>query len=207
MEKVHGDNRSSTVSNRTVNRESTPSITSGDSVSQVASETSKTLTRTTSEETISDVDTDGVEEEEEDDDETDFWNLLIRETVNSLVDEHHGEPIFKNVREVMDTKCMHAFINRMKEKFQIAEKIHEASLNDTLVGMIEKKSEKILEKFDDEEDIQGEAQDTAWKKYKYLVRKKVQNNLEELKPLAEEGSDGGDDDDDDDDDDDENMQE
>ena len=134
------------------------------------------------------------EEESEPDDESDaesedgdFWTLLVREAVKTVLNRNNGEPLpgVTNVKQIIEGKNLVIFMNIMKNKFHSSKCIVDAAEGDKLMDMIEEDTVKITDKLDDEDEaMEKHAADTVWKKYKLLVKKKIQDNLDELEPLV-----------------------
>ena len=121
----------------------------------------------------------------------DFWTLLIHDTVLSI---HNGRaavglpgplPNIQRAGQLVEGKHLTNFINRLKENFHKIKQIYDASVNDTLLDLIQKQADKIQDKFEDSnEEVEDQAVDMAWKKYKFLIKKKIANNIDELEPLV-----------------------
>jgi hypothetical protein len=134
------------------------------------------------------------EEESEPDDESDaesedgdFWTLLVREAVKTVLNRSNGEPLqdVTNVEQITEGKKLVNFMNIMKNKFHSSKCIIDASEGDKLMDMIQEDIDEITDKLDDGDGaMEKHAADTVWKKYKLLVKKKIQDNLDELEPLV-----------------------
>ncbi len=123
-----------------------------------------------------------VEGEDKEEEEEGFWPLMIRETVNTL--KQDGRSV-EDVDQILEGKTLKNFINHMKTRLKEIQQISNAAETDSVMNMIEQKTEKIFEKMDDGSDEMHEnAEELAWKKYKILVKKKLKENVEELEPLV-----------------------
>jgi predicted Fe-S protein YdhL (DUF1289 family) len=119
----------------------------------------------------------------------DFWTLLIKDTVETIVKDRiaNGKPghfeELDNVYQLLEGKNLSGFISHMKERYHHIKRIHDTIENDSVLHLIGQKTTALEEKFGDDE-FKDEAEDMAWKKYKYLVKKKIVDNLKELSPLV-----------------------
>ena len=123
---------------------------------------------------------------------SDFWTLLIRDTAQEIYNVRlgHGKPGavegITSTKDLVQGKHLSRLIEDLKDNFRNIKDIYDASVNDTLLDLIDKKADKIEDRFDNtSEKIRDEAEDMAWKKYKLLVRKKIEDNLDELNLLVD----------------------
>jgi hypothetical protein len=100
-------------------------------------------------------------EESESDDESasesedgDFWTLLVREAVKTVLNRNNGEPLpgVTNVKQIIEGKNLVIFMNIMKNKFHSSKCIVDAAEGDKLMDMIEEDTVKITDKLDDEDE-------------------------------------------------------
>jgi hypothetical protein len=127
----------------------------------------------------------------------DFWKFLIRETVMALYSERVQEglagplPDVENVEDLLGKPFLPAIMKRMRERFTEIEEVGEAAENDKLIHVIKSKAKKVFKQFKGE-NFKDEGNKIAWKKCKLLVKKKIEDNLDELKPLVEFPNSGSD---------------
>ena len=120
----------------------------------------------------------------------DFWKLLVRETVMALYSERVQEGLagpladVENVEDLLGKPFLPAIMKRMRERFTEIEELGQAAENDKLIHVIKSKAKKVFKQFK-EENFKDEGNKIAWKKCKLLVKKKIEDNLDELKPLVE----------------------
>jgi hypothetical protein len=126
-------------------------------------------------------------EEEEEDTSVDFWKLLIRNAVMKLCSTamQEGEPctFAKNVKQLLEKPFLSKIIDVMRERVSELEALDEAGTKDKLLNTIQLKTDKVMKQLD-EEDCTEEADKIAWKKYRMLIKKKLEQNLSELEPLV-----------------------
>ncbi len=135
-------------------------------------------------------DEDEEDEEEEDDDdeeEPDFWSLLIQETARKMHSERREGDLddqneaIHDASQLVTGKNLSMVMNHLKNRKRKIMEISEAANNDELIDLIEKKARKIEKQCEGaNEDITKEAEDIAWRKYKFLVKKKIIDNIEQF---------------------------
>ncbi len=76
-------------------------------------------------------------------------------------------------------------MNHLKNRYRDIKEISEVANTDTLLGLIQKKATKVEDEYEEANvDITKEAEDIAWKKYKFLVKKKIIDNIEHFQILV-----------------------
>ena len=124
----------------------------------------------------------GSEEEEE---EPDFWTMIIRYVVLHIREEQKakGDLGFSSLQQITERPLLSKIINRLRNEYYNTKLIHEAGSSDSLLEKIENELEKLKEEYTDE-DFESEAQETAWKKYKPYIKKKILQNINEFETLV-----------------------
>ena len=97
-------------------------------------------------------------------------------------------PTVKHTRELLDKTFFPHLMERMRKRLVELEKINDAAEPDKLLSTIQLKAEKMTKRFK-KENIKDEADRNAWRKCKILIKKKLADNMDELKPLVEESYD------------------
>jgi hypothetical protein len=127
----------------------------------------------------------------------DFWKLLVRETVMALYSERVQEGLagpladVEHVEDLLGKPFLPAIMKRMRERFTEIEDLGQAAEKDKLIHVIKSKAKKVFKQFKGE-NFEEEGNKIAWKKCKLLVKKKIEDNLDELKPLVEFHNSGSD---------------
>ncbi len=121
------------------------------------------------------------ESENSDDEETeeeDFWSLLIQETARRMHNERLEADLpdpyaaIHDVSQLATGKNLSTVMKHLKNRQLDIKEISEAADSDTLLDLIENKAAKIQEQYEEaNEDVTEEAEDIAWRKYKFLVKK------------------------------------
>ena len=131
------------------------------------------------------------EDDEETDQDNNFWTMLIQETVAQIVNERLADGIpgpvaaIHNVEEMLEGKTLSKFISRMRDRYNEIKDIADAADDDSLMNMIQSKSEKILDTYGETNgDFKDAASESAWKKYKFLLKKKITDNSAQLEQLV-----------------------
>ncbi len=135
--------------------------------------------------------TDEETEEEEEEEDPDFWSLMIQETARKIHNDHLAADLpgpdqeIQGVYQLVEGKTLSKLMNHLKNRYREIKEISEAANSDTLLDLIEKKARKIQEQYEGaNEDITKEAEDIAWRKYKFLVKKKIIDNIEHFQILV-----------------------
>lgn len=128
-------------------------------------------------------------EMEDSNERPDFWNLLIKKTVATIIQwriSKGWEPSldYTNPLDLCEGKMYSQLIQSLREEFELQGKLNSAQEDDNLINLIIKEKERMADKLTDDAFTDDDADYIAWNKYKYLVRKKVLQNLEELNPLV-----------------------
>ncbi len=165
---------------------------------------SKTTNDSISEDSLSDVSTDNEDqtnedsenvEEEDDDEEENFWTLMIRETVNFICHKRlaDGSPahIATDVSQLLEGNGLKYFIKKLKERHDEIREISCKMEYDDLLELLWTKSNTLSEKVPSDTSS-ADCEEAIWKKYKFLIKKKIVENKEELKPLVESEDESGD---------------
>ncbi len=143
------------------------------------------------------IDIENEEEYEDDDEQEGFWTLIIRETVENICHKRivNGLPAhlsdLTDVSQLLEGKNLKNFIRRLKERYDEIREISSASNNDDLAMLLRKKSVKLSKKLHVDTNVE-DCEEAIWKKYKFLIKKKIVENQEELKPLVESQDESGD---------------
>ncbi len=131
------------------------------------------------------------DEEEEEEEKPDFWSLVIQETARKIHSDRLAADLpgpdqeIQGVYQLLEGKALSKVMNHVKNRYREIKEISEAGNSDTLLDLIEKKARKIQEQFEGaNEDITKEAEDIAWRKYKFLVKKKIIDNIEHFQILV-----------------------
>lgn len=129
----------------------------------------------------------------------DFWTLLIRATVKQIYYQRiaAGLPVpipdVDSAEELLEGKAFNQIFHQMRKTYSEHSALHNAAIMDCLLDIILSQSGSMFEDYDtrgeDQKDYDEQAEILAWKKYKFLIMKKVQNNLEEFDILVGEKSD------------------
>ena len=123
--------------------------------------------------------------ETEEEEEPDFWTLIIRNAVGQIQDVQKvdGKPDFNWLQHITEKPLLSQFINLLRKTYYNTKLIHEAGSSDSLLEKIENELEKLKEEYTDE-DFESEAQETAWKKYKPYIKKKILQNINEFETVV-----------------------
>ncbi len=121
----------------------------------------------------------------------DFWSLLTQETARKMHNDRLAADLpgpdeaIQDVYQLVEGKKLSIVMNHLKNRYRDIKEISEAANSDTLLGLIEKKAAKVEEQYEEaNEDISKEAEDIAWRKYKFLVKKKIIDNIEHFQILV-----------------------
>lgn len=128
----------------------------------------------------------------------DFWTLLIRATVKEIYFQRimNDLPVpipDTNAEDFLEGKIFNSVLSQMRKQYNQYKDLHNAADDDKLLDIILSTSMAMFEHYDtsgnDEDAFEEQAEILAWKKFKYLIKKKIQNNLDEFDILISENSD------------------
>lgn len=134
---------------------------------------------------------------DEDEEDSDFWGFIISETVlKEMADRQSGEePLLSEYRDpealLENKEYLDLLVEALRIRYEhLSDGIENKGGEDKLLNLIIQKKEKVADKFkgsddDDDESVDDEASETAWKAFKPMVKKRLKENLDTLKDLYE----------------------
>lgn len=124
------------------------------------------------------------DEEMDSDQNCDFWRELIELTINDICTRyveggHNGVvPYLKNVDQILEDKHLIKIMSALRKNMDTIKRIFDAADDDKVYDAIKDKKEKIMGKMGDDEKYEETAGKMAWKKYKEMVKEKIEKNLD-----------------------------
>ena len=126
----------------------------------------------------------GSEAEEEDD----FWHLLIESVAAGIYEQRKTDgkpgvlPFITHPKQIAEGEYLSHFTDQLRLTYNQIERIYNAGCDDSVLNLIEDEFEKQRKHITDEQDSKIQAK--VWKKNRALIRKKMLQNLDDLKVLV-----------------------
>ena len=98
------------------------------------------------------------EDDSSSEESTDFWSLMIEETARKIFNNRvvNGKPghLTQNAETLLEGRPFSDFLSQLRDQYGKIDQISTAAGNDTLLDLIQKKTNKVMDEYEDADNIE-----------------------------------------------------